>query len=163
VARNHGLGYFSMASDVLLVEDNPGDVRLTREAFREVDSSVTVHAALDGESALAFLRREGIYADEPRPALILLDLNIPKMNGHAVLKEIKGDPDLRIIPTIILTTSAHPADIAVTYGLHANCYLHKPRLWDDFVALIVDVDRFWLKNINMVTQHDVVLKSNDQL
>jgi two-component system, chemotaxis family, response regulator Rcp1 len=135
--------------DVLLVEDNPGDVRLTREAFREVNRSVTLHAALDGHAAMAFLRRDDGYENAPRPSLILLDLNMPKMNGHAVLAEIKADADLRAIPTIILSTSTHPADIEYTYGLHANCYLHKPRLWMDFVDLITLVNAFWLTNVYM--------------
>src|SRR5471030_2755587 len=110
---------------VLLVEDSPGDVRLTQEALREVDAELNLHVAVDGTEAISFLRRQGIYAHAPRPDLILLDLNLPKKDGREVLAEIKQDDDLRTIPTVILTTSDAEEDIAVGYKLCANCYLTK--------------------------------------
>ena len=117
---------------VLLVEDSPGDVRLTQEAFRDADPAVHLHVATDGVEAMAFLRRTGSQADAPRPDLILLDLNLPRMDGREVLAHIKDDDDLRTIPTIVLTTSASEADITKSYQLQANCYLNKPVELDAF-------------------------------
>lgn len=130
--------------EVLLVEDSPGDVRLTQEAFRECGKSVRLHLAADGVEAMAFLRREGVYADAPRPDLILLDLNLPRMDGREVLALIKKDQNLKIIPTIILTTSESNADILISYQLRANCYLRKPAHWDAFDSLVRSINAFWL-------------------
>jgi chemotaxis family two-component system response regulator Rcp1 len=133
-----------MTIEVLLVEDSPGDVRLTQEAFRNSGKPVRLHLATDGVEALAFLRCEGIYADAPRPDLILLDLNLPKMDGREVLAEIKKDQNLKTIPTIILTTSDDEADVLISYQLQANCYLRKPAHWDAFDKLVRSINAFWL-------------------
>ncbi len=129
---------------VLLVEDNPGDVRLTREAFREANMSIRLHVASDGVEAMAFVRHEAAHADAPRPDLILLDLNLPKMDGREVLAQIKGDKDLKTIPTIILTTSGAQADILKSYQLHANAYVSKPLQLDAFQSLVSTINDFWL-------------------
>jgi chemotaxis family two-component system response regulator Rcp1 len=129
---------------VLLVEDSPGDVRLTSEAFSAIDPTIKLHVTSDGVEAIAFLWRSGRYADAPRPAAILLDLNLPKMDGREVLAQIKKDDHLKAIPVVVLTTSERPADIARSYELHANCYLRKPRYWDAFESLVRGVHAFWL-------------------
>jgi chemotaxis family two-component system response regulator Rcp1 len=134
-------------SNILLVEDSPGDVRLTQEAFREANPSVYLHVATDGVEAMAFLRREGVFANAPRPSLVLLDLNLPKMHGREVLAHIKGDPNLRTIPVVILTTSEAPADVTSCYEHQANCYLNKPVQWDGFSAIVKDLNRFWLPQV----------------
>jgi len=133
-----------MTIEVLLVEDSPGDVRLTQEAFRDTGKAVHLHLAADGIEAMAFLRHEGIHANAPRPDLILLDLNLPKMDGREVLALIKKDQNLRIIPTIILTTSDAEADVLISYQLQANCYLRKPAHWDAFDDLVRSINAFWL-------------------
>jgi chemotaxis family two-component system response regulator Rcp1 len=133
-----------MNIEVLLVEDSPGDVRLTQEAFRDSDKPVRLHLAVDGVEAMAFLRHEGVYADAPRPDLILLDLNLPEMDGREVLALIKKDQSLKIIPTIILTTSDDEADIQISYQLQASCYLRKPAHWDAFDNLVRSINAFWL-------------------
>ena len=133
--------------DVLLVEDSPGDVRLTREAFREANPAVRVHVASDGIEAMAFLRQEGVNAEAPRPDFILLDLNLPKMDGREVLALIKDDDSLRTIPTIILTTSEADADILHSYELNANAYLRKPVTLDAFEALVRSINDFWLTKV----------------
>lgn len=133
-----------MHKEVLLVEDSPGDVRLTREAFREADSSIHVNVASDGVEAMAFLRREGVHADAPRPDLILLDLNLPKMDGREVLACIKNDDRFKTIPTVILTTSDAEVDIARSYQLQANCYLSKPVQLEAFESLVKTISEFWL-------------------
>jgi CheY-like chemotaxis protein len=130
--------------DVLLVEDNPGDVRLTREAFREANPSIRLHVASDGVVAMAFLRQQGAHADSPRPDLVLLDLNLPKMDGREVLAQIKDDDFLKTIPTIILTTSGAQADILRSYQLHANAYVCKPLQLDAFQSLVSSINEFWL-------------------
>ena len=130
--------------EVLLVEDNPGDVRLTQEAFQDVNPSVHLHVASDGVEAMAFLRREGAHAKSPRPDLVLLDLNLPKMDGREVLARIKQDDRLKTIPTVILTTSDAEADISKSYQLQANCYLTKPVQLTAFEALVKSVNDFWL-------------------
>ena len=130
--------------EVLLVEDSPGDVRLTREAFRKFDKSVNLHVAVDGIDAMAFLKREGDYVNSPRPDFILLDLNLPKMDGREVLSHIKDDASLKTIPTIILTTSEAEADILKSYQLHANCYLNKPVQLDAFETVVKTINQFWL-------------------
>ena len=138
--------------DVLLVEDSPGDVRLTREAFREANPAVRLHVASDGIEAMAFLRHEGANGDVPRPDFILLDLNLPKMDGREVLALIKDDISLRTIPTIILTTSEADADILHSYELNANAYLRKPVTLEAFEALVRSINDFWLTKV-MLPQH----------
>jgi chemotaxis family two-component system response regulator Rcp1 len=145
-----------MPIEVLLVEDSPGDVRLTQEAFRESDKPVRLHLAADGIEAMAFLRREGIYANAPRPDLILLDLNLPKMDGREVLALIKKDQGLKIIPTIILTTSDDEADVMISYQLQANCYLRKPAHWDAFDSLVRSINAFWLTRAKLPQQNQNV-------
>jgi CheY-like chemotaxis protein len=141
-----------MSTEVLLVEDSPGDVRLTREAFRDANQSIHLHVAADGVEALAFLRREGVYSDAPRPDLILLDLNLPKMDGRQVLAIIKADPKLKTIPTVVLTTSELEADVASSYQLQVNCYLSKPAQWDAFAMLVKSVIDFWLTKAKLPQQ-----------
>jgi len=138
--------------EVLLVEDSPGDVRLTQEAFREADMSIQLHVASDGVEAMAFLRREGAHADAPRPDLILLDLNLPRMDGREVLAQIKGDGSLKTIPTVILTTSESEADIVRSYQLQANCYLSKPVQLDAFEKLVGSINDFWLTKVKLPRQ-----------
>jgi len=133
-----------MTIQVLLVEDSPGDVRLTKEAFREANESIHLHVASDGLEAMAFLNRKGIYANAERPDFILLDLNLPRMDGREVLATIKGDESLKTIPTIILTTSDAEADIQKSYQLQANCYLTKPVQLDSFEAVVRSINDFWL-------------------
>ena len=137
---------------ILLIEDSPGDVRLTREAFRDTNMSVRLHFASDGVEAMAFLRREGNHVDAPRPDLILLDLNLPKMDGREVLVHIKADQNLKTIPTVILTTSEEEADIATSYLLHANCYLNKPVQLEEFEALVKSINDFWLTKARLPQQ-----------
>jgi chemotaxis family two-component system response regulator Rcp1 len=132
-----------MFLEILLVEDSPGDVRLTKEALRDSNISLHLHVAFDGVEAMAFLRQEGLHAHAPRPDLILLDLNLPKMDGREVLTLIKNDDTLRTIPTIILTTSEAEADIVRSYQLQANCYLSKPVQLDIFEGLVRSVCDFW--------------------
>jgi len=133
-----------MSAGVLLVEDSPGDVRLTQEAFRGSGQSVRLYLASDGVEAMAFLRREGIFATVTRPDFILLDLNLPKMDGREVLALIEQDDDLKTIPTIILTTSEAEADILKSYQLGANCYLIKPVLFDEFEDVVKSINDFWV-------------------
>jgi two-component system, chemotaxis family, response regulator Rcp1 len=137
------------AVQVLLVEDSPGDVRLTREAFREANGSVQLHVAADGVEAMAFLRREGEHADAPRPDFILLDLNLPRMDGREVLAHIKADDSLRTIPTVILTTSDADADILKSYELNANAYLTKPVTLEAFEKLVKSINDFWLTIVKL--------------
>lgn len=139
----------NMHIDVLLVEDSPGDVRLTQEAFRAVSRSIHVHVASDGVEAMAFLRRDGAWATVPRPALILLDLNLPRMDGREVLAQIKEDDSLKTIPTVILTTSDAQADITQSYQLQANCYLTKPVQLDEFEGLVKSIIEFWLTRVRL--------------
>jgi CheY-like chemotaxis protein len=141
--------------DVLLVEDSPGDVRLTREAFREANPAVQMHVASDGIEAMAFLRQEGANADAPRPDFILLDLNLPKMDGREVLALIKDDDSLRTIPTIILTTSEADADILHSYELNANAYLRKPVTLEAFEALVRSINDFWLTKVMLPQRSQV--------
>ena len=132
-----------MPLEVLLVEDSPGDVRLTREAFRDAKTNINLHVATDGVAAMAFLRREGDHSQAPRPDFILLDLNLPKMDGREVLAHIKEDDELKTIPTIILTTSEAEADILKSYQLQANCYINKPVQLEAFEAIVKSVNYFW--------------------
>jgi two-component system, chemotaxis family, response regulator Rcp1 len=138
--------------EVLLVEDSPGDVRLTLEAFREANSAIHLHVANDGVEAMAFLNNEGAHADAPRPDLILLDLNLPRMDGREVLAQIKKDARLRTIPTVILTTSDAEADIMNSYQLQANCYLRKPAQLDVFESLVKGINEFWLTKVKLPHQ-----------
>jgi chemotaxis family two-component system response regulator Rcp1 len=135
--------------EILLVEDSPGDVRLTQEAFKDAKLHVNLHVASDGIEALAFLKREGEHFNVPRPDLILLDLNLPKKDGREVLKEIKESPTLKSIPVVILTTSASDADILRSYRLHANCYITKPVGLNGFLKVVQSIDRFWLSVVKL--------------
>src|ERR1700684_4384268 len=137
---------------VLLVEDSPGDVRLTQEAFRDAHPSIQLHVACDGVEAMAFLRQEGVHLHAPRPDLILLDLNLPKMDGREVLAHIKEDESLKLIPTVILTTSDAEADIVRSYQLQANCYLNKPVQLDAFENLVKSINDFWLTKVKLPQQ-----------
>ena len=137
---------------LLLVEDSPGDVRLTLEAFRDANTSVKLHLAKDGEEAMAFLRHEGKHADAPRPHLILLDLELPKMDGREVLALIKKDDVLKTIPTVVLSTSHAAADVVKSYRLHANCYLTKPAEFVEYAELVKSINEFWLKKARLPQQ-----------
>jgi chemotaxis family two-component system response regulator Rcp1 len=139
-----------MPLHVLLVEDSPGDVRLTQEVFRDANMTIKLHVANDGVEAMAFLRNEGPL--NPRPALILLDLNLPRMDGREVLALIKEDESLKMIPTVILTTSDAEADIVKSYQLQANCYLSKPVQLDAFEALVRSINDFWLTKAKLPQQ-----------
>jgi len=135
--------------EILLVEDNPGDIRLTQEALKEGKVRNNLNVAQDGVEALAFLNREGRYANASRPDVILLDLNLPKKDGREVLAAIKDDPDLRRIPVVILTTSQAEKDILQTYNLHANCYITKPVELDEFLEVVKAIDEFWLTIVKL--------------
>src|SRR5580658_6636726 len=143
------IGGDGMPVVVLLVEDSPGDVRLTQEAFRDANPSIHLHVAADGVEAMAFLKHQGLHTQAPRPDLILLDLNLPKMDGREVLAHIKDDGDLKTIPTIILTTSDAEVDIVKSYQLQANCYLTKPVQLDAFEALVKSINDFWLTKVKL--------------
>jgi chemotaxis family two-component system response regulator Rcp1 len=140
------------ALQVLLVEDSAGDVRLTQEAFREANRRIVLHVASDGVEAMAFLRKEGAHCQAPRPDLILLDLNLPRMDGREVLAHIKSDSALMTIPIVILTTSDAEADIVKSYELHANCYLSKPVQLAAFEALVKSINDFWLRTAKLPHQ-----------
>lgn len=135
--------------DLLLVEDNPADVRLTREALREAGVLTTLHVATDGVDALAFLHHEGRHAGAPRPHVILLDLNLPRKNGREVLEAIKSDDTLRNIPVVILTTSQAEQDIAESYRLRANAFVTKPVDLDKFFAVVRSFEQFWLQVVKL--------------
>lgn len=145
-----------MNLDVLLVEDSPGDVRLTQEAFRDANmsrhlpnTSIHLHVASDGVEAMSFLRQEDFWMNAPRPDLILLDLNLPRMDGREVLALIKSDAALKTIPTVILTTSEAEADIVKSYELQANCYLSKPVQLEAFESLVKSINDFWLTRVKL--------------
>ena len=138
----------SHAIEILMVEDNPGDVRLTREAMKEAKVRNQLNVVGDGVEALEYLRRQGRFTDAPRPDLILLDLNLPKKDGREVLAEIKADPLLRSIPVVVLTTSNADVDVEQAYQLHANCYITKPVDFDQFMKVVQKIDDFW---VNIVT------------
>jgi len=135
--------------DILLVEDNPGDIRLTREALQEAKVHNRLHSAHDGEAALAFLRREKGYENAVRPDLILLDLNLPKKDGREVLAEIKADPKLRRTPVIVLSTSRAEQDIQHSYDLYANCYITKPVEMSQFIRVVQSIDNFWFSIVSL--------------
>ena len=138
--------------EVLLVEDSPGDVRLTQEVFRDTNMDIHLNVASDGVEAMAFLRREGEHVNAPRPDLILLDLNPPKMDGRVVLANIKADANLKSIPTVILTTSESEVDIVRSYRLQANCYLSKPVQLEAFENLVKSINDFWLTKVKLPQQ-----------
>lgn len=135
--------------DILLVEDNPGDARLTQEAFRDSKVANNLHVVSDGALAMEFLRREGAFKNAPRPDIVLLDLNLPKKDGRQVLAEMKSDPDLKSIPTVVLTTSEAEQDIIQSYQLHANCYLTKPVDLEKFLKIIRCIEDFWLSFVKL--------------
>ena len=146
------IGEDGMPIQVLLVEDSPGDVRLTQEAFRDANKAIQLNVVVDGVEAMAFLRHEGVHLHAPRPDLILLDLNLPKMDGREVLAQIKEDESLKLIPTVILTTSDAEADIVRSYQLQANCYLNKPVQLDAFENLVKSINDFWLTKVKLPQQ-----------
>lgn len=138
--------------EILLVEDSPADVRLTKEVLGKASVRNTLHVVRDGVDAMAFLRREGGYADAPMPDLILLDLNLPRKPGREVLAEIKQDPALKRIPVVVLTTSAAERDIIEAYGLHANSYITKPIDLDQFIEMMKVTEEFWLTIVKLPPQ-----------
>jgi two-component system, chemotaxis family, response regulator Rcp1 len=140
--------------EILLVEDNPGDVRLTIEGLRESKVRNNLHLAPDGVAALEFLRRDGTYADAPRPDLILLDLNLPKKDGREVLAEIKADPALRTIPVVVLTTSSAEKDVLRTYELQAASYITKPVDLEQFITVVKSIEDFWLTIVTLPHRRD---------
>jgi CheY-like chemotaxis protein len=141
--------------EILLVEDNPGDVRLAKEALKEGKVRNNLSVAGDGVAALEFLRREGKHASAPRPDLILLDLNLPKKDGRQVLAEIKADAELKVIPVVILTTSSAEQDILHSYDLHANCYITKPVDLEQFITVVRSIEHFWLEIVTLPkAEHD---------
>jgi CheY-like chemotaxis protein len=135
--------------EVLLVEDNPGDVRLTQEALKDGRVMVNLTVAADGVEAMDILRRRGIHSSRPRPDLILLDLNLPRKNGREVLEEIKADEDLKRIPVIVMTTSKAEQDIHKVYNLNANCYITKPVDLDEFLNVVRSIEDFWLTIVTL--------------
>jgi CheY-like chemotaxis protein len=135
--------------EILLVEDNPGDVRLTREALRDAKVRNNMETVADGVEAMAFLRHEGPYSSSIRPDLILLDLNLPKKSGLEVLKEVKADEDLRRIPVVVLTTSQAEQDIIKSYDLHANAYIAKPVELAQFISVVKAIEDFWLEIVRL--------------
>lgn len=138
--------------EILLVEDNPADVRLTQEALKEGKVRNNLHVARDGIEAMEFLRRSGKFAGAVRPDLILLDLNLPRKDGREVLSDIKRDPDLKSIPVVVLTTSSAETDIFKSYTLHANCYITKPVDLDQFVQVVKSIDDFWLTVVRLPSE-----------
>lgn len=142
--------------EILLVEDNPGDVRLTIEALKEGRFANIINVAVDGFEAMAFLRREGKYANAFKPDLILLDLNLPKKNGREVLAEIKNDSNLKRIPVVILTSSQAETDIVATYDLHANCYITKPVDFDQFIRVVRSIEDFWFAVVKLPPRDDLI-------
>ena len=135
--------------EILLVEDNPGDVRLTQEVFKEAKIVNHLNVVGDGVGAMAFLRREGGYADVVRPDIVLLDLNLPRKSGREILEEIKGDPELRNIPIVVLTTSRAEQDVLDAYEHHANCYITKPVDLEQFIDIVRSISQFWLSIVEL--------------
>jgi chemotaxis family two-component system response regulator Rcp1 len=142
-------GTYAGPLEVLLIEDSPGDVRLTREALKDAKVHIHLNVASDGVEAMAFLERQGEFSNAPRPDLILLDLNLPKKDGREVLKDIKESATLGSIPVVILTMSASEADILKSYRLHANCYITKPVNLDGFLKVVQSIDSFWLSVVKL--------------
>ena len=141
------------AIEVLLIEDDPGDVLMTREAFEDAKVANNLYVVSDGEDALAFLRREGAHAQVPRPDLVLLDLNLPRVDGREVLEQIKNDPELRSIPVVVLTTSESEDDIVHSYSLHANAYVTKPVDFDRFHQVVRQIDDFFVSVVKLPRRH----------
>lgn len=141
--------YTLVPIEILLVEDSPGDARLTQEALRDSKVQNNLSVVEDGVEALAYLRREGIYAGVPRPDIILLDLNLPRKDGREVLEEIKADPELKRIPVVILTTSDDDKDILASYDLHANCYITKPVDLSRFMTIVKSIESFWFSIVKL--------------
>ncbi len=139
----------SKSIDILLIEDNPGDIRLTQEAFRDGKINNKLTIVMDGEEAIFYLKKEGKYTNVGTPDIILLDLNLPKKDGREVLIEIKSDPELKCIPVIILTTSAAQQDIVNTYSHHANCYIMKPIDFNEFIKVVRMIENFWLEIVKL--------------
>jgi chemotaxis family two-component system response regulator Rcp1 len=135
--------------EILLVEDNPGDVRLTIEALRDSKVRNNLQVARDGVEAMAYLRRESQYGDAVRPDLILLDLNLPRKDGRQVLAEIKADPSLKTIPVVVLTTSSAERDVLQSYQLQANCYITKPVDLEQFITVVQSIQDFWLTIVTL--------------
>jgi CheY-like chemotaxis protein len=135
--------------DILLIEDNPGDVRMTQEVLKESKILNKMYVVEDGVEAMAFLRREGKYADAPRPDLILLDLNLPRKDGHEVLADVKSDDDLKRIPVVVLTISEAEDDILKSYDLHGNCYITKPIDFREFIKVVKAIEDFWLTIVKL--------------
>ena len=146
---NANTGMNAKPIEILLVEDNPGDVRLTREALKSGKVWSNLHVVEDGEAALTFLRQQGSYTYAPRPDLILLDLNLPKKDGREVLSIIKADENLKRIPVVVLTTSQAEEDILKSYNLNANCYITKPVDFDQFINVVRVVEEFWLTIVKL--------------
>jgi two-component system, chemotaxis family, response regulator Rcp1 len=149
-----------MPTRILLIEDNAGDVRLMREVLLGTNNAIHLLAVSDGAEALTFLKQEGIHVDAPRPDLILLDLNLPKIDGREVLAHIKSDAGLRTIPIIVLTTSDAEVDIVKSYQLQANCYLSKPGQLNEFELLMKSVSDFWLNKVKLPRQESAVGLTN---
>lgn len=137
------------AVDILLIEDNPGDVRLTREALKEAKININLAVANDGLEAMKMLHQEAPYSNQPLPDLVLLDLNMPRMDGREVLRLIKTDDSLKRIPVVVLTTSAAEKDILQAYGMHANCYITKPVELDQFMEIVKSIEGFWLTVVKL--------------
>ena len=137
------------AVEILLVEDSPGDVRLTQEALKDSKLYNNLNVVPDGVEAMLFLRRQGHYTNAPRPDLILLDLNLPRMDGRQVLQEIKNDENLKRIPVVVLTTSSNETDIFITYNLHANCYISKPVDFTQFINVVKSIESFWFSIVKL--------------
>src|SRR5512143_1778360 len=135
--------------EILLVEDSPGDADLAREALEGAKVRNNLHVAADGEEAMAFLRRQGKYANAPRPGMILLDLNLPKKDGREVLAEIKGDEDLKRIPVVVLTISKDEEDVLKSYNLHANCFITKPIDFNQFMKVVRSIEDFWMTIVRL--------------
>jgi len=138
--------------EVLLVEDSPTDVLMAREALEQGKIIINLHVVEDGVRAMEFLRKEGKYADVPRPDIILLDLNLPRKDGREVLEEVKSDEDLKIIPVVVLTTSTAEEDIIKSYGLHANCYITKPVDFPKFSEVVISIENFWFTIVTLPTE-----------
>lgn len=137
--------------DILMVEDNPGDVQLTREALDDCKMCNNLHVVEDGEQAMDFLKRISDYSDSPKPDLIILDLNLPKMDGREVLREIKSDDELKTIPVVVLTTSKSEEDVLKSYKLHANCYITKPIDLEQFIEVVHSIEHFWMGIVALPT------------
>jgi two-component system, chemotaxis family, response regulator Rcp1 len=150
-----------MRTDVLLVEDNAGDVRLTKELFREVNTLVDLHVASDGIDAMAFLRREGVHVYAPRPDIVLLDLNLPKMDGCEVLFQIKNDDSLKAIPVIVMSMSDAKRDVERCYQFQANCVLTKPVLLAEFESMVRSINDFWVTKVTLPLEIAIQISNSD--